>query len=105
MKRIKRSWDRLWNGIKNGPEKRQAVAFMSLEAMNHGIYAHQMSGFDPVKAAAELHIPDDYQAASVTAFGYYGNAEDLPEDMYKSEIEQRERRPLNETVFFGDFGE
>jgi len=82
----------------------QAVAFMSLEAMNHGIYAHQMSGFDPVKAAAELHIPDDYQAASVTAFGYYGNAGDLPEDMYKSETAKRERRPMNETVFFGDFG-
>ena len=82
----------------------QAAAFMCLEAVNHGVYTHQMSGFDPEKAAELLHIPGDFQAVTVTAFGYYGRAEDLPEDMYKSEMAERERRPLNETVFFGDFG-
>jgi nitroreductase len=82
----------------------QAVAFMCLEAVNHGIYTHQMSGFDPERAVELLHIHDDFQAVTVTAFGYYGKAEDLPEDMYKTEVAERERRPLNKTVFFGDFG-
>ncbi len=81
----------------------QAVSFMCLEAMNHGIYAHQMSGFSPEKAAEAFHIPADYQAVSVTAFGYYSNPDELPEDMYKSEMEKRVRRPLDETIFFGDF--
>ncbi len=81
----------------------QAVAFMCLEAVNHGIYAHQMSGFDPAKAAELLQVPDDYQPVTVTAFGYYGKAENLSDDMYKSEVAKRERRPLNKTVSFGDF--
>ena len=82
----------------------QAVAFMCLEAMNQGVYSHQMSGFSPEKAAELLHIPDDYQAVSVTAFGYYGNQDLLPEEMYKSEIEKRNRQDIDEMIYTGKFG-
>lgn len=82
----------------------QAVAFMCLEAMNQGIYSHQMSGFNPEKAAELLHIPDDYQAVSVTAFGYYGDPGQLPEEMYKSEIEERSRQHIDEMIYTGKFG-
>ena len=78
---------------------------MVTEAVNQGIYGHQMSGFDAEKASALFNIPDDYQPISVTAFGYYGNAKELPEDMYKSEMEERKRKPLKQTVFSGKFGE
>lgn len=83
----------------------QAVAMMVTEAVNQGLFSHQMSGFDAEKAAELFDIPDDYQAISVTAVGYYGNAEDLPEDMYKSEMEERKRKSLKELVFSGKFGE
>ena len=83
----------------------QAVAMMVTEAVNQGLIGHQMSGFSPEKARELLDIPEDYQPISVTAFGYLGDPELLPEGMKESELEERKRRPLAETVFTGKFGE
>ncbi len=83
----------------------QAVAMMVTEAVNQGLIGHQMSGFSAEKAIELFDIPDNYQPISVTAFGYYGDPELLPDDMKQSEIEERKRRPLDETVFSGKFGE
>ena len=83
----------------------QAVAFMILEAVNQGLISHEMSGFDAKKSAELFAIPDNFQAVSVTAIGYYGDADSLPKDMFQSEMEERKRRNLNETVFSGKFGE
>ena len=83
----------------------QAVAFMITEAVNQGLVSHEMSGFDAEVAALLLAIPDEFQAVSVTAIGYYGDADSLPKDMLQSEMEERKRRNLNETVFAGKFGE
>lgn len=83
----------------------QAVAHLSLEAMNQGVYSHQMSGFSQEKAIKLFQIPDDFQPVSVTALGYYGEINLLPEDMYKSEIEKRNRKPIDDLVFEGIFGE
>lgn len=81
----------------------QAVAFMNLEAVNQGLISHQMSGFSADKAAGLFAIPEDYQAISVTAFGYYGDPDTLPEDMAKSEQEERTRKALNKLVFSTTF--
>jgi len=83
----------------------QAVAMMVTEVVNQRLVGHQMSGFDAEKATGLFEIPGDYQAISVTAIGYYGDADALPEDMKKSEMEERKRKPLKETVFTGKFGE
>jgi len=83
----------------------QAVAMMVIEVVNQGLIAHQMSGFSPEKARELLDIPGDYQPISVTAFGYYGDPELLPDGMKESELEERKRRPLDESVFSGKFGE
>ncbi len=82
----------------------QAVAFMILEAINQGLHTHQMSGFDASKAVELFDIPNDYQPVSVTALGYYGNADDLPEDIAMMESKPRERKNLNEIVFSEKFG-
>ncbi len=82
----------------------QAVALMCVEAVNQGLISHQMSGFDPEKAAQLLEIPDDYQAVSVTAFGYYGDVKALPQDMAETEIKARER-VATETFVFSIFGQ
>ncbi len=82
----------------------QAVAMMVTEAVNQGLIGHQMSGFSPEKAAELFNIPEDYQPISVAAFGYSGDPELLLEDMKASELEERKRRPLNETVFYLQFG-
>ena len=83
----------------------QTVAFMCLEAMNQGVYSHQMSGFSQEKASKLFQIPDDFKPVSVTAFGYYGEPKSLPEDMYKSEMAKRSRKAIEELVFTGSFGD
>ena len=83
----------------------QAVAHLSLEAMNQGVYSHQMSGFSQEKAIKLFQIPDDFQPVSVIALGYYGSTELLPADMYKSEIEKRKRHLIDDMIFANTFGE
>ena len=83
----------------------QAVAMMVTEAVNQGLIGHQMSGFSAEKAIELFDIPEDYYPISVSAFGYYGDPELLPDDIKESEFEERKRRPFNETVFAGKFGE
>jgi hypothetical protein len=78
---------------------------MSLEAMNLGVYSHQMSGFSPEKASSLFQIPEDFKPVSVTAFGYYGDPKALPEDMYKSEMAKRSRKPFDQLIFTDNFGE
>lgn len=82
----------------------QAVAMMVTEAVNQGLYGHQMGGFNPQKAIEVFNIHEDYEPLSVSAFGYYGNPGLLPNDMHESEMEERTRRPLKETVFVDVFG-
>lgn len=83
----------------------QAVAFMSLEAVNQGLFSHQMTGFDPEKAAEKFNIDDDFKIVSVIAIGYYGNAEELPEDMINSEMEERNRKSFDSIVFEEGFND
>ncbi len=83
----------------------QAVAYMCLEAMNQGVYSHQMSGFSQEKAIKLFQIPDEFEPVSVTAYGYYGDPNLLPEDMYKSEMAKRNRQGIDDIVFTNNFGE
>lgn len=82
----------------------QAVGHMILEVVNQGLVSHQMSGFNPEKAAELLNIPDDYQPVSVTAIGYLGDVNDLSKDMAEIETKPRERKELTTIVFSGEFG-
>lgn len=83
----------------------QAVAMLVTEVVNQGLIGHQMSGFSAEKASELFEISDDYQPISVTAVGYPGDPKSLPEDMYTSEMEERKRRPIDETVFAVKFGQ
>ncbi|MBU3926970.1 MAG: nitroreductase family protein [Bacteroidetes bacterium] len=94
------------NGTKNGTFKYdlgQAVANLALEAVNQGLYSHQMSGFDPEKAQELFAIPEDFQAISVMAVGYYGDPVDLPADMAEAEAKPRIRKTFNELIFTETF--
>jgi nitroreductase len=83
----------------------QAVAMMTIEAQNLGLYAHQIGGFSQQKAAEVLQIPEDYHPISITALGYYGDPSSLPEDIQESEQAERKRHLLQDIVFSGKFGE
>ncbi len=82
----------------------QAVAAMTLEGVHQNLFSHQMTGFDGVLAEKLFNIPEGYKAVSVTAYGYYGNPQDIPEDIAKMETNERSRKEIKEIVFSTSFG-
>ncbi len=76
-----------------------ATAYLSLQATALGFHTHSMAGFDRDKAQKAFHIPDDFEAGAVTALGYLGDPETLPEQMKQMETAPRQRKPLSEIVF------
>lgn len=83
----------------------QAVAHLSIEAMNQSLYVHQMGGFFPEKAITLLEIPEGFQPLVVIAIGYYGDPESLPEPYKQREFAPRTRKEPGEIVYDSKFGQ
>ena len=83
----------------------QSVALLSVEAMNQGLYVHQMGGFDRKKIAAHFGVPEEYKPVTVLAIGYIGNPDKLEGGLKNSELSERDRFDFDEFVFSGNFGE
>ncbi|MBE0646530.1 MAG: nitroreductase family protein [Bacteroidales bacterium] len=83
----------------------QAMAHITLEATNLGLFTHQMGGFSVEKATELFQIPDGYKPLAVMAIGHYGDPDTLPEEMKERELASRERKELKELIFSGKFGE
>lgn len=82
----------------------QAIAHLTFQSMEEGLYIHQMGGFDANKCAELLNLPADYEIITVNALGYQGDPELLHPNLKKMEFTERSRRMLDETVFTGAFG-
>lgn len=76
-----------------------ATAYLSLQATALGFHTHSMAGFDQDKAHKAFNIPDDFQTGAVTALGYLGDADTLPDQLKQTEIAPRQRKLLAEIVF------
>ena len=76
-----------------------AMAFMALQATALGLAAHQMAGFDWVKARESFMVPETYTIGSVMALGYQGELADLHENFQAQEQSPRSRKPLSEIVW------
>lgn len=83
----------------------QASAYLSLQAMELGIYSHQMAGFDADKIRELFEIPEDFEAVTVIALGYLGDVNQLPEDLQESESKRSGRKDLKEIVFGENWSE
>jgi nitroreductase len=83
----------------------QAVAYLTMQAMNENIFVHQMGGFDKELAEQLLGVPENYKVITVIALGYLGDPEVLHENLKRLEYAPRVRKPLHEFVFTGKFGE
>lgn len=81
-----------------------ATATLTLQTTALGMHAHGMAGFDKDKARAAFNIPDDFDIGAVTALGYIGDADTLPEGLKAQETSPRQRKPLEEVVF-SDWGQ
>ena len=76
-----------------------AMANLALQATADGLHTHSMAGFDSDLMRASFAIPSDYELGAVTAIGYFGDPESLPEHLRKMEVSPRQRKPLEEFVF------
>ncbi len=83
----------------------QSLAYLTFQAMEEGLFVHQMAGFDTQKAAELFHVPSDHEVVTVSAVGYEGDPEVLHPNLKESELAPRERKPLSELVFSTRFGE
>lgn len=77
----------------------QAAAYLSIQAMQEGLYVHQMGGFSRTKAREVFSIPESFEPVTVIALGYKGSVEHLPEDIRRDEWHKKERKGLDEIVF------
>jgi nitroreductase len=90
------------NGAPNGygiHDTGAATAYIGLQATALGLYTHSMAAFDHHKVAAAFGIPDDFATGSVTALGYFGDPNTLPDQLKQQEVSPRQRKPLEEIVF------
>jgi len=82
-----------------------AVGNLLTQATSLGISAHQMAGFSAVKAREVFSIPEGYEPVTAIALGYPGNADRLPEALRQRHTAPRSRRPLEQIVYSGTWGQ
>lgn len=81
-----------------------AAENLVLQATALGLFAHQMAGFDMEKARIDLHIPTGYEPVAMIAVGHPGDPAVLSDRLRERELRSRSRRPINESVFLGQWG-
>ncbi|HMG74581.1 MAG TPA: nitroreductase family protein [Pyrinomonadaceae bacterium] len=82
-----------------------AVGNLMTQAMALDLFVHQMAGFSPEKVAELYKIPDEFEPVAAIAIGYGGEVEDLPESLRERELGPRSRKPIQEFVFEGRWGQ
>ncbi len=81
-----------------------ASACLTLEATVRGLFVHQMIGILPDRARELYQIPDGFRPLTGLAIGYLGDPNTLPENYRERDITPRQRKPLAEFVFAGQWG-
>lgn len=82
-----------------------AVQNLTVQASALDLFVHQMGGFSRDAARTTFQIPDDHEPIVVMAIGYLGDPMALDERNRSRELEPRSRKPLQEFVFSGVWGE
>ncbi|HEY1685731.1 MAG TPA: nitroreductase family protein [Tepidisphaeraceae bacterium] len=82
-----------------------ASAQLTLEALNMGLFVHQMGGIEVEKIRTEYELPPGYEPVAGMAIGYPGDSEKLAEPYKTREKGNRVRKPIKEFAFRGKWGE
>ncbi len=82
-----------------------AVGNLVVQATAMNLSVHQMGGILPDKIHEIFPHPMEYEAVTGLAIGFQGDPNLLPEPIRKREQAARERKPLEEWVFSGQWGE
>jgi nitroreductase len=81
-----------------------ASSNLAVEATARGICVHQMIGILPDKAKDLFDIPEGFEAWTGMAIGYQGDPMMLPEALKQRDLTPRQRKPLDQFVFSGKWG-
>jgi nitroreductase len=79
-----------------------AWAQLGLQAARMGWVAHGMSGVNFAKAAADLHVPDDFRVEAAIAIGRHGQVDRLSEALQARETPSQ-RNPVSSFAFEATF--
>ncbi len=83
----------------------QAVALLTVQATSMGLSVRQMEGFDRERARTAGQVPAPFEPLVVMAVGYTGDPESLVLEKHReAEITPRNRRPISEFAFDGEWG-
>ncbi len=75
-----------------------------VQATEMGLMVHQMGGFYADKVREEFSIPEPFSPISIMAVGYQLPKNKIPEDIREREMAARNRKPLEECFFVGQWG-
>ncbi|MEK6324828.1 MAG: nitroreductase family protein [Acidobacteriota bacterium] len=80
-----------------------ATENLLLEAVELGLAAHPMAGYDADRARSEFGIPEGFTPIAMIAIGYpyRGKLEDLDEKLKAKELASPERKSIGEIAFAG----
>ena len=78
-----------------------AAISLCIQAVDLGLAAHQMGGFDPDAARIAFNIPEQFTPMAMIAVGHQASANTLGEDFKAAELAERSRRPLSDNCFDG----
>ena len=81
-----------------------ASAYLTVQATALGLFVHQMAGYNVEGARQEFSIPADYEPGAAMALGYLGDDAALPEKLRGRSAAARKRKPLDDFVFTGRWG-
>ncbi len=78
-----------------------AVMNIMLQAEKEGLIAHPMAGFDPFKIKEIFRVSDAYIVIALITLGVKGDStEHLNEKHLLSETAPRDRKPIDEVLFY-----
>lgn len=78
----------------------QAMGMLLIKATELDLFFHEMGGFSPEKLVENFGIEDGFIPIVVSAVGYKGDVESLPENLRERETAPRKRKPVEEIAFF-----
>ncbi len=82
-----------------------ALGNLSVQATALELALHMLAGFDRQRAKQVCGIPDTHEPIVMLAIGYRGSPEDLPDGLRERELAPRRRKPLQDFVFHGKWGQ
>ena len=83
----------------------QAIAKLTVQATEEGIFLHQMAGFDLNKARETYQIPTAHEPVAAIALGYPGDINILPDAIKQRTLSPRTRKSIDQFTFTGKFGQ